>query len=274
MTTVAQAALRLVRRDWLALSSGIALGTGVWLVIAIATSGTPETAAVVQPPAVAVEPNRTVAMKPVDPPVEPAQAEPVPAQAEVPATDQQPATEIKPAAASTDDANPPPPGETKTAETPAAPTAGATPTVKLEPMPASEPAPADAPLANKPSVDLQPDEPTEVGPVPHRNTTSPGIASRQLSASEIDDRLDQPLPNVEFSKTTLAKFVDFVRDLTGVPIYIDEAALAKTGQSVQSQLSLKMTDTTAGEALRTAAAKLKLECKVRAGQIVIGPKAN
>jgi len=161
------------------------------------------------------------------------------------------------------------------AEEPARPTAlapAAGPTVKLEPAPASA-TPAEKPNASDADAPSQVDGPVpeqpRIGAVPDRPGQSPGATPRLLSKSEIEDRLAQPLPTIEFSKTTLISFVDFMQDLTGVSITIDEASLAKAGRNRQSPLSLKLSETTAGDALRAAAERLGLQVAVHSGKIVI-----
>lgn len=279
LAALGQVLLVWVRRDWLALTGGIVLGSGVWLLIAMTTSDPPAADAVGQTGpqvasrhAVAVNHADIEPTVPVDPeaadvseasvePSEPSATSP-PASAVGELT---PPVDAPPAVVAPQEPNKTAP---LTADLPGGPK------VKLEPAPAVA-APAEAAeVADAPSqVDQKAPEPPQIGAVPDRPGQSPGSTPRMLSKSEIEDRLAQPLPTVEFTKTTLIHFVDFMQDLTGVTITIDQAALAKAGLSRQSPLSLKLSDTTAGDALRGAAERLGLQVAVQGGNIVItGPR--
>jgi hypothetical protein len=98
---------------------------------------------------------------------------------------------------------------------------------------------------------------------------SPGSARATLSATEIEERLTHAVSGVEFKSVTLAALGDFVGELAGVPVSIDDAALKKIGKSRQSKLAIKLADTTAGDVLRAGAAKLGLVCTVRDGRVII-----
>ena len=150
------------------------------------------------------------------------------------------------------------------------------PTIKLDPAPT---APGDATPreADPPPTAVQADEvsgeaaddPSEPFEAPAANDESAGLARRVLSAEEIDERLSQALPRVDFDKVPLARFVDFIGDFTSLPIVIDDDALAKIGKGRQNLVTIKLVDTTAGEALRTAVSKLGLTCAVREGKVVV-----
>jgi hypothetical protein len=98
---------------------------------------------------------------------------------------------------------------------------------------------------------------------------SQGSPVTLLTADQIEGRLAQPLAKIEFSKTPLPKFLDFIGDLAGVRVRMDEAALAHMKSGAAKPVSLQMADTTAGDALRAAAAKLGLAYVIRDGQIVV-----
>lgn len=283
LAAAARVVVGCARRDWLALTSGIVLGTGVWLLIAMTSTSEPPDADAVGQISSELPRSRDVALNHAD--VEPTvPAEPDAAQVTDTTTEaNEPAATSPPAPATAEPTAPSamPPAVVAAppaAEKPALPVAtpAASPTVKLEPAPTvavpveeAEPADADAPS----QVDTPAPEPPQIGAVPDRPGQSPGATPRMLSKSEIEDRLAQPLPTIEFPKTTLIHFVDFMQDLTGVPITIDEAALAKAGRNRQSPLTLKLSETTAGDALRAAAERLGLQVAVHNGKITItGPR--
>lgn len=282
VTALGQLLLGWARRDWLALSAGIVLGTGVWLVIAMTTGGESPVEVSGQVGSAAAT-TQEVALRHTDVeptvPVEaaPADATETPAEPSEAAAEPTAPVDAEPKAAAP--AEPKPPAEPAQTDKVVEKVAGAPtadPKMKLEPAPAAAP-PADKPAAAddeaSSQVNPQAAEPEQIGAVPERPGQSPGATPRMLTKSEIDDRLDQPLPSVEFSKTTLIQFVEFMQDLTGVTITIDEAALDKAGLSRQSPLSLKLSQTTAGDALRAAAERLGLQVAVQGGKIVItGPR--
>lgn len=270
-----QAVVAFARRDWLALTGGVVLGSGVWLAIALTSSNDPPASKAVESVAAPPRSQRDIALQDVEPtlPAEPEEtgpdglavepAEPMPAESITPVANDEPAASRATPAAFVE----PPP-----AAAPATPS----PTVRLDPAPAVaapavEPDPAERGTATQ--VDQPPAEP-RIGAVPDRPGQSPGATSRMLSKSEIEDRLTQPLPALEFPTTTLVKFVDFMHDLTGVTITIDEAALAKSGHDRHSPLSLKLSETTAGEALRSGAQHLGLQVVVQGGKIVLTAPHN
>ena len=78
---------------------------------------------------------------------------------------------------------------------------------------------------------------------------SPGAERPALTAAEVDERLSRALPAAQFTKVPLFKFIEFVAELTGLPIQLDEPALKRAGKSRQSAVTVKLNETTAGDAL-------------------------
>ena len=152
------------------------------------------------------------------------------------------------------------------------------PAIKLDPVPATDAHGAtvnsDSPAAPATSTEdaSAADNPTNVRP--SRGTSSaskgnPANAPPVLSQAQVEERLAGALPAVTFVKVPLSQFLEFIGDLTTVPITIDERALATLGKGRQTPVSVKLSDTTAGDALRTAVAKLGLAYAVRDGRVVI-----
>jgi hypothetical protein len=109
------------------------------------------------------------------------------------------------------------------------------------------------------------------GAKPSASAGNPAAARprRSLSQAEIDERLAGALPTVQFVKVPLAQFVEFIADFTNLPITIDERALEAIGKKRETPVTVKLTDTTAGDALRTALTKLGLTCATRDGKLVV-----
>ncbi len=150
------------------------------------------------------------------------------------------------------------------------------PAIKLDPAPAVGAAAvgalADSPAGPATAADEAVENPKDV--VPNRGGVSgasgnPANASRLLSSAQIEERLAGALPAVNFVKVPLAQFLEFIGDFTNLSITIDARALESLNQGRQTPVSVKLSDTTAGDALRTALAKLALTCSARDGKVVI-----
>jgi type II secretory pathway component GspD/PulD (secretin) len=95
------------------------------------------------------------------------------------------------------------------------------------------------------------------------------LPARALTSDEIDERLSGPLPKVRFVKVPLAQFIEFINDFSGLTIVIDERALAKVSKNRETLVTVKLADTTARDALRSAVNSLGLTCVVRDGQLIV-----
>jgi hypothetical protein len=158
-----------------------------------------------------------------------------------------------------------------------APTGQPTPSaIKLDPIVAAGEAvaegDADSPSQGTTAADDAPAiENPAGGAKPNASAGNPPGARppRSLSQADIDERLAGALPTVQFVKVPLAQFVEFIADFTNVPISIDERSLEAIGKKRQTPVTVKLTDTTAGDALRTALARLGLTCATRDGKLVV-----
>jgi outer membrane biosynthesis protein TonB len=267
------------------LLAGIAFGLGAWFAFAWLTApdSVPSVAVVDDnmPPA-RVE-NQQQGVVPERTPMAPnPDAAPKAEKNETNGSDPQPAESAGPAAEvpKTADAvndTPPPVAEKVTDEPKAAEPAEERPSgirldpVKKTPSVAEQPDVSPSSVANEPfAADDSPPAPAKPAK-PAADATSAADAATvpQLTGEEIDERLGGPLPSVSFAKVPLAQFVEFIGDFSGLVIAIDDASLAKVGKKRQTPVTIKLSDTTAREALRAAVSSLGLTCVVRNGQLVV-----
>ncbi len=271
------------RQDWLMLGAGlfggVVLGAMVWLIVA-SQSADDEVVAQASPSSqVAATPKpapltNAPAARQKTPAAKPATDEPIETLEETVPVDDAPAAPAReespgePAAV-----EPVAGGATSATPVPAAAVKPATdepsePTLKLDPVIESATA-LQSPAADQrvagvlpPSAAAADAEPLEEAPKVRPTTKPPRGAStpsrRTLSQSEVDERLGASLPQVEFVKTPLAQFVEFVADFSSLPIVIDDAALKTLGLTRQTPVTVQLSDTTAGDALSAAIDRLGL----------------
>jgi hypothetical protein len=183
-----------------------------------------------------------------------------PAPVDKPKTTGPPQAEVQPVA--TDERTPP------VASTPR-------PTIKFEPVPAA-PAGAVQPPEVESIIDrsiIDTDATDESADTPAVTRTpaaeSPGAERPALTAAEVEERMSRALPAAQFTKVPLFKFIEFVAELTGLPIQLDEPALKRAGKSRQSAVTVKLNETTAGDALRAALSDLGLVTTLRSGVVIV-----
>lgn len=99
------------------------------------------------------------------------------------------------------------------------------------------------------------------------------VAPRLRSPVDVQARLADPLPSVNFQRVALADFCDLIAQMTGVPITLDIDALAAAGIRASDPLSVRMNDTTVGDALAAALAERQLVYVVLGQHIVVGLSA-
>jgi hypothetical protein len=95
---------------------------------------------------------------------------------------------------------------------------------------------------------------------------------KSLTAAEIEKRLTLPLQRVEFAAVPLAQFAAFVGDVSGVPVVLDDTALAHVGKNRKTPVSIKLSGTTAAAALRAASQHAGLIYTIEDGRILISAK--
>jgi hypothetical protein len=91
------------------------------------------------------------------------------------------------------------------------------------------------------------------------------VAQESMPQVDVAARLADPLPSLQFKRTGLADFCDFIAKLSTVPITLDVEALAAAGVRVSDTVSISAEDTTVGDALAEVLAKRGL-VYVTAGQ--------
>lgn len=149
------------------------------------------------------------------------------------------------------------------------------PTIKLEPVPAASAAATQTPevasTIDRSIIDTGAADESHDTPAVVRTpaTESPGAERSALTAAEVDERLSRALPAAQFTKVPLFKFIEFVAELTGLPIQLDEPALKRAGKSRQSAVTIKLNETTAGDALRAALSDLGLVTTLRSGVVIV-----
>jgi hypothetical protein len=280
------------------LGAGIALGGGVWLILALSSPGVPTVDELaVDNPSIVADASQAApqsALPASDVPVATAPLERAPldrapsiATSEVPHGVADPIAGEKPDASSIAPHAPAPTANEPQTTAPAVPPAAAdekTPPVASAPRPTIklEPAPADATAAstesNRPAepdresmVDsASADDPPETAAAVRTPADdSPGDEQPAITAAEVDERLSRALPAAQFTKVPLFQFVEFVAEFTSLPIQLDEPALKRVGKSRQTAVTVKLDQTTAGDALRTALSELGLVTSLREGVMLI-----
>ena len=280
-----------VQQDWIllgcGLAAGVVLGASAWLTINW-TSGERHVAAASQ----TVAENSRAELQDEPPSValpREAERESTDAHAAV-ATDQlSPASDVIAPAdsliterspAPSDAAAPPKvavktPVETDAASPPRA-TESRAPGIKLEPVEKSPTPPqagrdaaASAADPARAAEDPQPPPSPTARPSVESVSSTADTSAPKLTGEEIDERLSGPLPAIKFVDVPLAQFIEFVSNFAGLPITIDDAALAKVGMKRQKPVTVRLKDSTAREALTTAVNSLGLACAVRDGRLIV-----
>jgi hypothetical protein len=278
---------------------GVALGAIVWLVVSW-SSPTKEPAATDASPVVAavsaaqVDAKEPVAEPTKAPPAAPG-AEPDRTPAEPPGTIKQPvpaptemtAAEGNPAESGAAPDAPPASGITPASEATAPqpvatdPQPATTPALRLDPVAQNSLPPNVAvPALNEfaPSAasteagPLEPAGDVSGPPSPADDATDPADAEDRMPVSEIERHLSVSLARVEFTETPLGQFAAFLGDVSGVPVILDEPALAKVGKGRRTKISLKLTSTTGMAVLQKGTAAADLQYTIEPGRIVISPR--
>ncbi len=295
------------KTDWLLLTGGLATGivagVAAWWIIG-AGSEVPDqiahAAVPVQTTAAQAEPDQQ------DEPPEPLTAPAPTDDVELTATTdvaQPVAIETQPSAESSDGQTPAPPRSEATAAEPGtdasqgneqvatdaragAPVESSKPSLKLERAEKSEPTSnplevSTTGIAAPPSAGNLATSPDEAGAEPSPLDVEPADdaadapETKMLSQSTVDERMSLTLGEVKFVGVPLAQFVDFVSDVTMLPITIDDAALAKAGKRRNMPVSVQVSDTTVQDALRSALAPLGLTYELRGNRLTVtveGPR--
>jgi hypothetical protein len=156
---------------------------------------------------------------------------------------------------------------------PAAP-AAAEPTAGEGDEQAEAPSPAEQQPGDpaEPAVEPPP-VPVAEPELPAASTPEPapadGIDPSRRAA--IEERLREPLAEVTFDGQPLGQYVEFLSQLAGVPIVLDEAALKPIRVGPRTRVNVRLKETTAGDALRAALGPLGAEYQVAAEGLRVVP---
>jgi DNA-directed RNA polymerase subunit RPC12/RpoP len=97
-------------------------------------------------------------------------------------------------------------------------------------------------------------------------TSPPRQAPRQV---DVAARLADPIAAIEFSNLPLVDFLDFISDLSTIPVTIEPEALAWRRLTPHAPISVKLKETTVGGAVSAALEPLALGFDVREGHLVV-----
>ncbi len=97
-------------------------------------------------------------------------------------------------------------------------------------------------------------------------TPPPRQAPRQV---DVAARLADPIAAIEFSNLPLVDFLDFISDLSTIPVTIEPEALAWRRLTPHAPISVKLKETTVGGAVSAALEPLALGFDVRDGHLVV-----
>ncbi len=86
---------------------------------------------------------------------------------------------------------------------------------------------------------------------------------------DVAARLSQPVPRIQLSDMPLAKAVELLATIGGLPVTIDADALAELGVGPRDSVSLDLKGATVAEALQAAATQKGLAMAVDSGQVLI-----
>ncbi len=129
-------------------------------------------------------------------------------------------------------------------------------------QPASSTPAIDGPDSAAGLADKDMADPRAESPTPADNTTPSALA-------EIQARLDYRLREINFSKTSLRAYLEFITECSGLSISLDTAALAKVDKGPRTLVSARLRDATVAEALEAALRPHGLAVVVRNGKLLV-----
>lgn len=123
----------------------------------------------------------------------------------------------------------------------------------------------DMPAADAPPAATVDSTPALVPAAP----ASPTAPDDEQSRALVEARLADPVLELAFTEIALADFVDFISQMCTLEITLDLDALAEAGVTPDLKLTVHLTNTTVGEALKEGLAELGLAYTVDAGSLVV-----
>ncbi len=100
------------------------------------------------------------------------------------------------------------------------------------------------------------------------------VKKRPPPPVDVADRLDDPIEGLEFTAVPLIGVMDLLARMSTAPITLDADAMAQLGVAPRDPISLRLEDTTVGEALRAAVAQRGLDVSVEAGSVIVTAPAD
>ncbi len=195
-----------------------------------------------QPPAPeVVPPEVTPTAPPIDPPpdpVPPAPADP----SEPPPTD------------------PPEPPADPTPDPPPAPDP-ILPNLNFDPPPPPADVP-DPPPSEPPPSEPPPDVPSPVSP-------PSDVPKPVLPKIDVEARLADTIPQIQFQDVSLGAAVDFLAEMSTLPITFDPEAMSQLGVSLDDPITVELSQKTVAEVLQTAVAGRRMATVVEEGHVLI-----
>ena len=115
--------------------------------------------------------------------------------------------------------------------------------------------------------------PDEMAAEVEREETLADRAEQGASAgrSRMEARLSEHVPEVEFINAPLGRFIDFVRELSNLPILIDESAFQDAGKDRRSPITVRLSGATIGEILSAGLKTQSLRFELRDDRVLIVP---
>ncbi|MBN1910765.1 MAG: DUF1559 domain-containing protein [Pirellulales bacterium] len=123
----------------------------------------------------------------------------------------------------------------------------------------------DRPDRRKPAVKTPANDPA-TSPEPAPPKRPPTRPSAKLAA-----KLAQPIAELDYANVTLGQFVAFLEQFGAMQVRLDPAVLTQAGASANDRISVRLSKTTVGEALRTALGQRGLDFVPQGDRILIVP---
>ncbi|HEX3871004.1 MAG TPA: DUF1559 domain-containing protein, partial [Pirellulales bacterium] len=115
----------------------------------------------------------------------------------------------------------------------------------------------------------EPPAPAEVAPAPMPPAAAVVVAPAEPPRTDVADRLADPVPAVDFKLVPLGEFIEFVSQMSTLPITIDLDALVEAGVHPDDKISVTLAASTVGKMLENVLATCGLVYVVQDGQVVV-----
>jgi hypothetical protein len=116
-------------------------------------------------------------------------------------------------------------------------------------------------------VDIDDEDDADDAPEPI--AAPPAVARKVKPDAEVEERLADQIPVIEFAKVPLADVLHILSDFSTLDISLDVEALAETGTKPDVKVTLRVQNASVGEVLEAALAEHKLVYVVADGQVLV-----